>query len=113
MLRNVNIMDYSLMLIVIHFPLPEESEYQNILNVFGEQRYRSRVFKAKNQKYIYCLGIIDYLQKFNMSKFLENKYKHILYGDEIKNVSAVDPTLYCRRMHEWALQNLFVSNGLN
>jgi hypothetical protein len=101
------------MLIVIHFPQQDESVYHNILNVFGEQRYRSRVFKDRNQKYIYCLGIIDYLQKFNMTKFLENKYKSLLYGEEIKYVSAVDPTLYCKRMHEWTLQNLLVSNGLN
>ena len=68
-------MDYSLMLIVIHFPKQEDAEYQNIINIFGEQRYRSRIFKSKKEKYIYCLGIIDYLQKFDLSKFLENKYK--------------------------------------
>ena len=101
------------MLIVIHFPHPEDSEYQNIINVFGEQRYRSRIFKSKKETYIYCIGIIDYLQKFNMSKFLENKYKSILYGEEIKFVSAVDPTLYCKRMHEFAVQNIFITNGLN
>ena len=65
------------MLIVIHFPNQKDSEYGNIIDVFGEQRYKNRVFKSKNGKYIYCLGIIDYLQRFNLSKFLENKYKSI------------------------------------
>ena len=97
------------MLIVIHFPKQEDAEYQNIINIFGEQRYRSRIFKSKKEKYIYCLGIIDYLQKFDLSKFLENKYKSFLYGGEIKHVSAVEPTLYCKRMHEFAVQNIFVT----
>ena len=109
MLRKVNIMDYSLMLIVIHFPKEQDSEYDNIINVFGEQRYQNKVFKSKNGKYIYCLGIIDYLQRFDLSKYLENKFKSIFYGKEIKNVSAVEPTLYSRRMHNFAVQNIFIS----
>lgn len=56
------------------------------------------------------MGIIDYLQKFNVAKFLENKYKSILYGDEIRYVSAVDPTIYSERMFEFSKDFIFVSN---
>lgn len=110
MLRDVNIMDYSLMLIVINFPSDKDSDYQSIINVFGEQRNLNKIFKSRNEKYIYVLGLIDYLQKFNLSKFLENKYKSILYGKEMINISAVDPILYGKRMHNFAIENIFVSN---
>ena len=107
MLREVNIMDYSLLLLIIHYPEEYDSEYNNILNIMKEERYSKRVFKSKNGKYLYCIGIIDYLQKFNMSKFLENKYKRIfISGEKSKGVSAVDPIMYADRM------KLFVANHI-
>jgi len=108
MLREVNIMDYSLLLIVIHFPDPLDSEYHNIINLFKDERYSKRIFVSKDKKYIYCLGIIDYLQLFNMGKFLENKYKSILFGDEVKHVSAVDPLMYSSRMLSFAKEYIFI-----
>lgn len=111
-LRNLELMDYSLLLIIIHFPNPDEEEYQQILEVFGDNRYCKRIFKSKNMKYIYCFGIIDYLQKFNLSKFFENKYKSLLYGNEIKYVSAVDPMIYGTRLLEFSRQYIFISNDI-
>ena len=101
-------MDYSLLLIIIHYPDPNESEYQNIIDIFGEERYSKRVFVSKNKQYIYCFGIIDYLQKFDMSKFLENKYKRLVFGDNIKYVSAVDPLMYSSRMINFAKEFIFI-----
>jgi hypothetical protein len=103
-------MDYSLLLIIIHFPTQDDENYLKIINLFGDKRCSRRIFKSENKKYIYIMGIIDYLQKFNLAKFLENKYKSVLYGDEIRYVSAVDPTIYSQRMFDFSKNFIFVSN---
>lgn len=108
-LRELNVMDYSLLLIIVHFPNVEAPNYEDIINLFGDRRCCRRIFKSDNKKYIYIMGIIDYLQKFNVAKFLENKYKTILYGDEIRYVSAVDPTIYSERMFEFSKDFIFVN----
>jgi hypothetical protein len=79
MLRDVGVMDYSLLMVIFHFPKENDPDYQYIMDLFGDQRYCSRLFKSKNNKFMYLLGIIDYLQKFNIAKFLENKFKSLLY----------------------------------
>lgn len=104
-------MDYSLLLIIVHFN-PKDPNYDKIIELFGDKRCCRRIFKSENQKYIYIMGIIDYLQKFNVAKFLENKYKSVLYGDEIRYVSAVDPTIYSQRMFDFSKDFIFV-NGEN
>ncbi len=110
MLREVGVMDYSLLLIIIHFPKQTDPDYEKIIHLFGDKLYCSRIFKSKNHKYIYIVGIIDYLQKFNVAKFFENKYKSILYGNEIKYVSAVDPMIYAERMYNFAREYIFITN---
>ncbi len=110
MLREVNLMDYSLLFIILHFPKPEDPDYGSIFSLFGDKRYCSRIFKSRNSKYIYILGIIDYLQKFNVAKFFENKYKSLVYGSQVRYVSAVDPMIYADRMFEFARENIFISN---
>lgn len=107
-LRNLNIMDYSLMLIILHHPSETETDYDRIIKSFSDPKMKFKVFTSRNKKYIYVIGIIDYLQRFTMTKLIENKYKSILYGNEIKYVSAVDPTLYCRRMHSFAKEHIFI-----
>lgn len=110
LLNNSNIMDYSIMLIILHYPDLEDSDYEKIMNSFRDQRSRYKVFVSKNKKYIYCIGIIDYLQQFTMTKFLENRYKSLLYGNDIKYVSAVDPISYCRRMLKFAKDSIFIES---
>ena len=109
MLREVSVMDYSLLLIIIYFPKETDPDYQSIFNLFADLKYCRRIFKSNNKKYIYILGIIDYLQKFNVAKFFENKYKSIVYGNEIKYVSAVDPMIYSDRMLEFAKSHIFIN----
>jgi len=111
MLREIEVMDYSLLLIIIHFPKETDPDYDTIISLMADSRYYSRIFKSKNMKYIYILGIIDYLQKFNVAKFFENKYKSILYGNEIKYVSAVDPMIYSDRMLNFAKDYIFISSA--
>jgi hypothetical protein len=104
MLREAKLMDYSLLLIVAYNPGQSKMTQEDV-DAFGfstgNSRYAYRTFVSANGKYVYCLGLIDYLQKFNLSKFLENKYKSLLYGRDVKNISAVDPVIYSKRMIEF------------
>jgi len=108
-LRELFVMDYSLLLIIINFPNINDLNYDNVINLFGDKRCYRRIFKSKNGEYIYILGIIDYLQKFNVTKFLENKYKGIIYKNKIQTISAVDPTIYSDRILTF-LQNYLFEN---
>jgi hypothetical protein len=111
-LTSLELMDYSLLLIIIKNS--DDEYFHSFMNQIGENysHYKNRIFKSKNKKYIYCLGIIDYLQKFNMSKFLENKYKSIVYRKEAKFVSAVDPLIYSSRLVDFTKQYVFISNNI-
>lgn len=112
MLREVYVMDYSLLMIIIQLPNDATStEYCNIVNLLGDCRYRYRTFISNEKNYVYILGIIDYLQKFNVKKFFENKYLSILYGDEIKYVSAVEPIIYSERMFDFSREYIFISKN--
>lgn len=113
LLRDLNLMDYSFLLIVVAFPKPDDPDYPIIINLFGDPKYCCKIIKSRTSKYIYCYGIIDYLQEFNTKKFLENKYKSVLYGKNIKYVSAVDPTNYSERMKTFFKENVLVSNTTN
>jgi hypothetical protein len=44
---------------------------------------------SEGGKYIYHIGIIDYLQDFNLDKLAENHYKSII--DDGSLISAVPP----------------------
>ena len=43
-----------------------------------------------------------------LKKAIENKYKTMLYGKEVMNISAVAPTIYSNRMLEFAKEHIFV-----
>ena len=62
-LRELFVMDYSLLLIIINFPENESIFYDSVINLFGDQRCYKRIFKSKNGKYIYLIFIneLEYL----------------------------------------------------
>lgn len=109
MLREVYVMDYSLLMIVIKLPPKNSIEYNNLLDLQGKIQFRNRLFVSEDKSYAYILGIIDFLQKFNIKKFFENKYLSILYGEEIKYASAVDPMIYSDRIFDFAKDYIFIS----
>lgn len=112
LLRDLNLMDYSFLLIIVKFPSQDDPNYSSIIDLFGDPKYYSKILKSRTSKFIYCFGIIDYLQEFNTKKFLENKYKSVLYGENIKYVSAVDPTNYAERMRTFFKDSVLVKNKL-
>jgi len=55
---------------------------------------------SSNGKYIYHLGIIDYLQDYNLDKKGENFAKqHMLQKG--KGISAVEPKRYVQRFYDF------------
>ena len=111
MLVKSNIMDYSLLFYIYEIPpQSSESDYNKFFNLFADERYKYKIFKSQKNKYLYILGIIDYLQSYNAKKFLENKYLYILHGKNIKNISAVEPGFYAKRMYNFAKENIFIQS---
>ena len=111
MLKISNIMDYSLLFYIYEIPPQnKEQDYNKVFEMFADERYKYKIFKSNKLKYIYILGIIDYLQSYNARKFLENKYKYIFHGKNIKNISAVEPEFYAKRMYNFAKENIFVES---
>jgi hypothetical protein len=113
LMQTYNLMDYSLLMCIQENPdfakvmnartnrsmmsnphnqslLSNGSEMTEIRNRFEGSRHK---FLSKCGRYIYHIGIIDYLQDFNFDKKLENllKQKILLKGD---GISAVPPPAY-------------------
>ena len=101
-------MDYSILLYIFKVPEQSNEGYSKLFELFKDVLNQHRVYLSKNRKYLYLIGIIDYFQEFNTKKFLENKYKKMLYGKEVANISAVNPTIYSNRMFEFARNHIFV-----
>ena len=58
-----------------------------------EQKSNRHMFLSASGRFVYHLGIIDYLQNFNFEKVMENRFKTMVYkhGAEI---SAIAPKQY-------------------
>jgi hypothetical protein len=110
LLSELQLMDYSLLLIIINIPDADSTDFKYIENILRDSCYRQRIFKSKNSNYLYCIGIIDYLQEFDITKFFENKYKSLVYGNQSKYISAVDPMIYCSRLVDFCSECVFISN---
>lgn len=127
MLWKFNLMDYSLLLCIQDNP-----DYKTIETKYAEQaKYRGnrkRVmlaelrekfekdnnlqerrhkFLSKNGKFIYHVGIIDYLQDYSLGKQLENLWKqHIMMAG--KMISAVNPYDYALRFLDFMRKNVII-----
>mmetsp|Transcript_8621 Transcript_8621/g.7949 ORF Transcript_8621/g.7949 Transcript_8621/m.7949 type:complete len:84 (+) Transcript_8621:312-563(+) len=64
MLESLNIMDYSILVIVSRNPI------RNRISFMEEKSDNPFVFYSKSGKFRFTFGIIDYLQVFNTQKFL-------------------------------------------
>lgn len=106
MLSDNNLMDYSLLLVIFKFPPQEDQDYMDMVGLLGNPLYLNRTFKSNDMKYLYIIGIIDYLQDFNMRKFFEQKLKNVIYWKEGKNVSVQDPVTYSNRFLSFMKDNM-------
>lgn len=111
LLSDLDLMDYSLLLIIVDNSDYEEDPKTNIeLNLMLENSKLTRkLFISENKKYLYILGVIDYLQKYNFKKAIEHKIKKIIHDDR---ASAVDSKLYAYRMNKFISRNVFDNNTI-
>jgi len=68
-----------------------ESLYEELLDC----RKTRHLFMSEDGKFIYHLGIIDYLQDWNFDKWGENKFKSLISDGDL--ISAVPPQKYSHR----------------
>lgn len=113
MLMSNNIMDYSLLLVIIQLPNPQDEDYLKIINLLGDKKYLAKSFKSKNNNYLYVVGIIDYLQQFNFAKKMELKAKSVIYCKESLNVSVQPAGYYAQRLVNFVKDNFNSSSRLN
>ena len=72
---------------------------------FSELRHK---YPSENNKYFYHLGIIDYLQEFNLEKKGENFLKSIINSAGAQ-ISAIDPKPYAVRYFKFMRDSVFVN----
>ena len=106
--KRLNLMDYSLLFIIIENPNNIDPDYKQIVGLLDDPKYKGHVYRSDNKNYIYIIGIIDYLQKYNLRKRLENFLKGITLGKEKNTISAVEPDYYGNRFKDFMIKNVFV-----
>lgn len=77
----------------------------SIVDSFIGQRHR---YISSNRKFIYHIGIIDYLQTYNMEKQLESRIKTTLLGRSFNEISAIDPKPYAERFLGFMVDKVFI-----
>jgi len=96
-LRNNNLMDYSFFIVIL--------ENNQIIENKGVMK--NRMHYSKNKKFIYFIGIIDYLTKYSRIKMMETSYLTFLYYSERNLISAVNPVFYADRFNKFMLKYIF------
>jgi hypothetical protein len=102
--EDLNIMDYSLLLLRLEFTNETYKNYEMFVNSPDYENYRRYIFVSKSKKLVvYVLMIIDYLQVYHFFKFLENNIKvHIIERPEnYDEISCVDPVTYSKRFYKY------------
>ena len=89
-LKNQGLIDYSLFVVVINVPENEQRELDP-----------SFIEKQNEKNTYYKIGIIDFLQLFNLMKKFEKATKKIQHLDPNRDVSAQDPSTYASRFEKF------------
>lgn len=64
-------------------------------------------FLSQSGRYIYHVGIIDYLQDYNLEKILENRFK-MLKNKKGAQISAIEPKGYATRYHKFMRDEVLI-----
>ena len=107
-LEDFYFMDYSLFVVKINFNEKSIEWFENLKKSSDFEYYSKYIYKASESEYSYNIFcIIDYLQVFDFSKNLENKYKLIgnNYSD-IPDISCVPPDMYAFRFVKFLNDNI-------
>ena len=92
-LRDQDLMDYSLYLTV-----------EKVDKVDKKLETRNRFYSIDGTE-LYHIGLIDYLQTWNLAKKTERTIKWLT--KDIKGISAVEPKYYCKRFGEFMRTEVF------
>ena len=111
--KRLKLMDYSLLFIIIDFPNNIDPDYNQITGLLKDPKYRGHVYKSNDDKFLYIIGIIDYLQKYNFKKKMEHFFKGLYYGKEKNMVSAVEPNYYGDRFEDFMKKKVFIVGEKN
>ncbi|CAK74756.1 unnamed protein product (macronuclear) [Paramecium tetraurelia] len=94
-LENQNLIDYSLLVMKIDW----KSQQQLLMQQLSDQQINI-IPSIKEQGIYYHIGIIDYLQQWNVNKSLERKTKKIIRMNLQLDTSAQEPNRYGKRFKE-------------
>eukprot|EP01129_Flabellula_baltica_P011973 TRINITY_DN5338_c0_g1_i1.p1 TRINITY_DN5338_c0_g1~~TRINITY_DN5338_c0_g1_i1.p1 ORF type:complete len:678 (-),score=125.49 TRINITY_DN5338_c0_g1_i1:209-2242(-) len=125
MLRDVNIMDYSLFLGIKRLQEEtgtgfeasstsddnlvelEESLGMYLGNINSDPDSSLSLIPSVSGDCLYAIGIIDILQEYNTDKKQEHCFKVTCLRKDKKGISCVEPDYYCTRFYE-AMERVFV-----
>jgi hypothetical protein len=97
-LQKLQLMDYSLVL-AIH--IADDPEWTPAPRPTGPQGWISRGFLGTgpepHSRALHLVGIIDFLQRWNAAKVMENTLKSSFMGQDKHGISAVNPEEYAKR----------------
>ena len=118
-LRANNLMDYSL-LIGIELNLtkyrgdknkiPNSSRFNSVVSDSEPEQKEElviRKYMSKCGKFIYHIGIIDYLQPFRIMRKLEIYYKTKILKAKANEISSINPESYASRFELFMRNNVF------
>ena len=104
-LEQHSLMDYSLLLAIES----QRSKLQYPFHNSWQKQNRNAILSTDNNRYFF-IGIIDYLQDYNLLKKVERSFKQLTAEDKIKSVAAAPPKLYAKRFSDFLRDNVFIKN---
>ena len=90
--KNHSIIDYSLVVAVIDIQLCDES---TLLREMRENRHH--IFKSKDGRFLFAIGIIDYFQLYDLKKRFERSFKQLQKCNPGLETSSQPPKRYANR----------------
>ena len=87
-LEEARLMDYSFFVCIAKKKLIEKEKDKIII--------KDRIFESTDKRYVYILGIIDYLTEFGTKKKLEYRYKRF-FNKKKYAMSSINPSKYRQR----------------
>lgn len=83
--------------------ISSESKIPIFTNISELEHYKKYLFRSLNDKIVYIIAIIDYLQIYNFYKYLETNVKYFIKNrpGKVEEISCVPPEIYCSRFIEY------------
>lgn len=103
-LRQMGIMDYSLLLFVEKLNTKKMSHSWNLSR---------NEFKSYDSRFVYHIGIIDFMTTWNINKKMENFFKTSILLREEHLISCIEPISYQQRFLQFMLNDVLSPHKLD